>query len=44
MNGLPTLSGSDFTLNNLSRQPTRREQVIDGSSFVVMTWHSVVAR
>jgi hypothetical protein len=43
MNGLPTLSGSDFTLNNLSRQPTRREQVIDGSSFVVMTWHSVVA-
>jgi hypothetical protein len=43
MNGLPTLSGSDFTLNNLSRQPKRSEQVIDGSPFVVMTWHSVLA-
>ena len=43
MNGLPTLSGSDFTLNNLSRQPKRSEQVIEGSPFVVMTWHSVIA-
>ena len=43
LNGLPTVSGSDFTLNNLSRQPKRREQVIEGSPFVVMTWHSMVA-
>jgi hypothetical protein len=43
MNGLPVLTGSDFTLNNLSKQPIRHEQVIDGSSFVVMTWHSVLA-
>src|ERR1700720_3372 len=42
MNGLPALSGGDFTLNNLSK-PKRREQVIEGSPFVVMTWHSVLA-
>jgi hypothetical protein len=41
--GLPTLKGSDFTLNNLSKQPERREQAIDGSTFIVLTWHSVVA-
>jgi len=41
--GLPTLKGSDFTLNNLSKQPERREQAIDGSTFVVLTWHSVLA-
>ena len=35
VNGLPTLNGSDFTLNNLSKQPERREQVIEGSTFVV---------
>jgi hypothetical protein len=43
LKGLPALSGSDFTLNNLSKQPERREQDIQGSSFVVMTWHSVIA-
>jgi len=43
VNGLPTLSGSDFTLNNLSKQPERREQVIEGSTFVVLTWHSAIA-
>src|ERR1700722_9488029 len=43
LNGLPTISGSDFTLNNLSKQPKRREQVIEGSPFVVMTWQSVLA-
>jgi hypothetical protein len=43
MNGLPALSGGDFTLNNLSKQPKRREQVIEGNPFVVMTWHSVLA-
>jgi hypothetical protein len=43
VNGLPTLKGSDFTLNNLSKQPERREQAIDGSTFVVLTWHSALA-
>jgi hypothetical protein len=43
MNGLPSLSGGDFTLNNLSKQPKRRDQVIEGNPFVVMTWHSVLA-
>jgi hypothetical protein len=43
VNGLPTLTGSDFTLNNLSKQPERREQAIEGSTFVVLTWHSALA-
>jgi hypothetical protein len=43
INGLPTLSGSDFTLNNLPKQPERREQSIDGGTFVVFTWHSAIA-
>ncbi len=43
MNGLPALTGSDFTLNNLSKHPKRTEQVVAGSPFVVMTWHSVLA-
>jgi hypothetical protein len=43
VNGLPTLNGSDFTFNNLSKQPERREQDIEGSTFVVLTWHSAVA-
>jgi hypothetical protein len=43
LNGLPTLNGGEFTLNNLSREPERRDKVIDGSPFLVMTWHSVLA-
>ena len=43
LNGPPALSGADFTLNNLSKQPLRRDQVIDGSPFLVMTWHSALA-
>jgi hypothetical protein len=43
VNGLPSLTGSDFTLNNLSKQPERREQVIEGSTFVVLTWRSAIA-
>lgn len=43
LNGLPKLNGSDFTLNNLSKQPKRRDQVIEGSPFLLMTWHSVLA-
>ena len=43
LNGLPALNGGDFTLNNLSKQPLRRNQLIEGSPFLVMTWHSVLA-
>jgi len=43
LNGLPTLNGGEFTLNNLSRQPERRDKVIEGTPFLVMTWHSVLA-
>src|SRR5271156_249190 len=43
LNGLPTLNGGEFTLNTLSRDPERRDKVIDGSPFLVMTWHSVLA-
>lgn len=43
LNGLPTLIGSEFTLNNLSHQPERVEKLIDGKPFVVLTWHSVLA-
>jgi hypothetical protein len=42
LNGPPTLNGGDFTLNNLSKQPLRRNQVIEGSPFLVMTWHSAL--
>jgi hypothetical protein len=43
LNGLPTLTGSEFTLNNLSHQPERAEKLVDGKPFVVLTWHSVIA-
>jgi hypothetical protein len=43
LNGLPTLKGSDFTFNNLSKQPERREEAIEGGTFVVLTWHSALA-
>jgi len=43
LDGPPTLSGGEFTLNNLSKQPLRREQLIADSAFLVMTWHSALA-
>ena len=43
LNGLPTLTGADFTLNNLSRQPERVPKVIDGKEFTLLTWHSLLA-
>jgi hypothetical protein len=43
INGLPTLKGGDFTLNNLSHQPERVEKLIDGQPFTVITWHSNLA-
>jgi hypothetical protein len=43
LNGLPTLTSGEFTLNNLSRQPERGERAIGGSAFSIFTWHSVIA-
>ena len=43
LNGLPTLTGGDFTLNNLSRQPERRDEVYGGNEFTLLTWHGVLA-
>ena len=43
LNGLPTLKGGDFTLNNLSKQPERKEEILDGKPFLKFVWHSVLA-
>jgi hypothetical protein len=43
LNGPPALNNSDFTLSNLSKQPLRRDQMIEGNPFLVMTWHSALA-
>jgi hypothetical protein len=43
LNGLPKLTGENFTLNNLSHQPERSEKVIDGQPFVLLTWRSILS-
>jgi hypothetical protein len=43
LNGLPKLTGDNFALNNLSRQPERSEKLINGEPFVLFTWRSIVA-
>jgi hypothetical protein len=43
LNGLPTLNGDSFTLNKLSTQPDRTDEVIGGRPFTVLTWHSLLA-
>ncbi len=43
LNGLPTLNGDAFTLNKLSSQPQRGEEIIDGRPYTVLTWHSALA-
>jgi BatD DUF11 like domain len=43
MNGLPTLNGDAFTLSKLSPHPERTEELIDGKSFTVLTWHSILS-
>src|SRR5580692_1417343 len=43
INGLPKLNSSDFTLNNLSRQPEHAAKSVDGKPFTVYTWHSLLA-
>jgi hypothetical protein len=42
-NGLPTLTSSEFTLNNLTRQPESYQKVIDGKPYTVFTGHSEIA-
>jgi hypothetical protein len=43
LNGLPTLNGDAFTLNKLSSQPQRAEEIIDGRPYTILTWHSALA-
>jgi hypothetical protein len=43
INGLPKLNSGDFTLNNLSHQPEHVAKTIDGKSFTVYTWRSLLA-
>jgi hypothetical protein len=43
LNGPPALTGGDLTFNNLSKRPLRRDQVIEGNPFLVMTWHTALA-
>jgi hypothetical protein len=43
LNGLPRLTGENFTLNNLSHQPERSEKLIDGQPFVLLTWRSILS-
>jgi hypothetical protein len=43
LNGLPTLNGDAFTLDKLSAQPQRTEEVVGGRPFTVFTWHSALA-
>jgi len=43
VNGLPRLTGDDFTLNNLSHSPDRSEEILGGEPFVLLTWRSVLS-
>ena len=43
INGIPKLSSSDFTLNNLSHQPERGGRLLDGQPFSILTWRSMLA-
>ncbi|HEY5264561.1 MAG TPA: BatD family protein, partial [Steroidobacteraceae bacterium] len=42
LNGLPTLNGDEFTLNNLSRRPQKGGKLIGGQRFTVLTWRSIL--
>ncbi len=42
-NGLPKLTGDEFTLNNLTFSPERNERMLGGQWFVVFTWRSDLA-
>jgi hypothetical protein len=40
---VPRLIGDDLVLNKLSSQPERSEKLINGETFVLLTWRSVLA-
>lgn len=42
MNGLPTLTAGDLTLSRMSQQPDRKETVIGGVPYLLLTWHGVL--
>jgi hypothetical protein len=42
LNGLPTLAGTDFTLNDMAHPPDRKETTIGGVPFLLLTWHTVL--
>jgi hypothetical protein len=42
LNGVPTLTSGEFTLNNL-KPPERSERAVAGTPFVILRWHSVLA-
>jgi len=43
LNGPPMLNGDAFTLEKLSSQPDRSQEIIDGKPYTVFTWHSALA-
>ena len=43
LNGLPTLNGDAFTLNKLSSEPKRTEEIIGGKPFTIFTWRAALA-
>jgi hypothetical protein len=43
LNGPPMLNGDAFTLEKLSSQPERSQEIIDGKPFTVFTWRSALA-
>jgi len=43
LNGLPTLNGDAFTLNKLSAEPVRTEEIISGKPYIVLSWRSALA-
>ncbi len=42
VDGLPKLNSDAFTMNRLSDQPTRSQQMINGAPYTVFSWQTVV--
>jgi hypothetical protein len=42
LDGLPTLHGDAFTLGKLDAKPAQTQEIVHGSPFTVLTWHSVL--
>ncbi|MEO6874695.1 MAG: BatD family protein [Opitutaceae bacterium] len=43
INGLPTLNGDAFILGKLAAQPDQSQEVIQGQTYTVLTWHAALA-